>query len=235
MKVAVIIPVLNEEQSIKSVLDQIPQDLVSHVIVVDNGSKDRTVEIAKDHGAHVVSESRRGYGFACLRGIQELRDPDAVVFLDGDFSDYPEEMRLLVDPIQKGEADLVIGSRSLGKHEKDALPAHAAFGNRLASSLIWWLFRFRYTDLGPFRAIRYEALQKLGMVDQTFGWTVEMQIKAVRKNLRIREVPVSYRKRIGESKISGTLSGSIKAGSKIIWTILKYRFVSPASRGQSWS
>jgi glycosyltransferase involved in cell wall biosynthesis len=224
MKVSVIIPVLNEEESIGSVLDHIPGDLASQVIVVDNGSVDRTVEIARNGGAQVVFESRRGYGYACLRGIQELEAPEVVVFLDGDFSDYPEEMRLLIEPIKSGEADLVIGSRSLGKREKYSLPPHAAFGNRLASELIWWFFGFRYTDLGPFRAIRYESLKMLSMNDQTFGWTVEMQIKAVRRKLRIREVPVSYRKRIGESKISGTIAGSIKAGSKIIWTILKYRF-----------
>ena len=224
MKVAVIIPVLNEERSIGAVLDHIPGEIASQIIVIDNGSTDRTVQIAKDHGAHVVSESRRGYGFACLRGMQELQNPDIVVFLDGDFSDFPEEMRLLIEPIQKEEADLVIGSRSLGRHDKNALPAHAAFGNRLASILIWSLFRFRYTDLGPFRAIRYDALKRLCMVDQTYGWTVEMQIKAIRNGLRIGEVPVSYRKRIGESKISGTIWGSIKAGSKIIWTIFKYRF-----------
>lgn len=224
MKVAVIIPVLNEERSIGAVLDHIPRDDHSRIIVVDNGSTDDTARVAKEHGAHVVSEPRRGYGFACLRGIQELQDPDVVVFLDGDFSDYPEEMELLIEPIARGEADLVIGSRSLGNHQKDALPPHAAFGNRLASALIWLLFRFRYTDLGPFRAIRYDALKKLGMLDQTFGWTVEMQIKAIRHGLRIREVPVSYRKRIGQSKISGTVVGSIKAGSKIIWTIFKHRF-----------
>ena len=227
MKVAVIIPVLNEERSIGAVLDHIPREIVSQIIVVDNGSTDQTIQIARDHGADVVTESRRGYGFACLRGMQELQDPDVVVFLDGDFSDFPEEMRLLVEPIRNGEADLVIGSRSLGNHDKKALPAHAAFGNRLAGFLIWSLFRFRYTDLGPFRAIRYDALKKLGMVDQTYGWTVEMQIKAIQKGLMITEVPVSYRKRIGESKISGTLRGSIKAGSKIIWTIFKYRFTVP--------
>jgi len=226
MKVTVIIPVLNEEQSIGAVLDEIPNELNADVIVVDNGSTDQTANIARDRGARVFSEPRRGYGFACLRGMREITDADIVVFLDGDHSDYPAEMRSLVDPIIAGKADLVIGSRAIGKRDKNALPPHAAFGNKIAGFLIHTLFGFRYTDLGPFRAIRYVALQRIGMVDQTWGWTVEMQIKAIQNNLRIVEIPVSYRKRIGESKISGTLSGSIKAGSKIIWTILKYRFAS---------
>ncbi len=224
MKVSVIIPVLNEEGSIGHVLAAIPKDLAQEIIVVDNGSSDGTAELASSLGARVVSEPRQGYGQACLRGIEETRDPDLIVFLDGDFSDFPEEMPLLVAPIASNKADLVIGSRSLGARERNALPAHARFGNRLAGMLIWHLFRFRYTDLGPFRAIRYASLMELGMLDRTFGWTVEMQIKAVRQGLRILEVPVSYRKRIGTSKISGTVMGSLKAGTKIIWTILKYKF-----------
>lgn len=222
MKVSVIIPALNEEGSIGSVLDTIPRDLVSDIIVVDNGSTDGTAAVAAFKGARVVSEPRRGYGFACLKGIAELQDPDIVVFLDADFSDYPEEMRLLVEPISADQADLVIGSRILGTREKNALAPHAAFGNRLSSLLISILFGHRYTDLGPFRAIRYLSLQQLQMQDQTWGWTVEMQVKAVRQSLRVCEVPVSYRKRIGKSKISGTILGSIKAGTKILWTILKY-------------
>lgn len=225
MKVSVIIPVLNEEGSIGKVLQDIPRDLVQQVIVVDNGSTDRTSEIALSCGAEVVAEPRRGYGHACLRGIAALRSPDAVVFLDGDYSDYPQEMTQLVAPILSEDADMVIGSRTLGRSEKDAHPAHARFGNWLAGSLIRLFFGFQYTDLGPFRAIRYSSLQQLEMVDRTFGWTVEMQVKAIRKGLRIREVPVSYRKRIGKSKISGTVVGSVKAGTKIIWTILKYGFV----------
>jgi hypothetical protein len=222
MKVSVIIPVLNEEHSIGSVLRDIPRDLAGDIVVVDNGSTDGTAAIAEEAGARVVQENRRGYGHACLKGIAELSQPDVVVFLDGDYSDYPEEMRMLLAPIAAEEADLVIGSRTA--RAANALPAHARFGNRLASALIRLLFGFRYTDLGPFRAIRYPSLLKLQMKDRTFGWTVEMQVQAIRHGLRIREVPVSYRKRIGKSKISGTVWGSIKAGTKIIWTILKHRF-----------
>jgi glycosyltransferase involved in cell wall biosynthesis len=222
MKTAVIIPVLNEEQSIGSVLSHIPGALVQEVIVVDNGSTDRTAQVASSFEAKVVSEPNRGYGNACLRGIAELKDPDVVVFLDGDFSDYPEEISLLLQPIALNKADLVIGSRTLGSREKGALPGHAQFGNKLASILIRLFFRHRFTDLGPFRAIRYHSLLELKMEDRTWGWTVEMQVKAIRERLRIVEVPVSYRKRIGKSKISGTLAGSVKAGTRIIWTILKY-------------
>ncbi len=224
MNVSVIIPALNEEDSIGRVLGDIPSGLTHEVIVVDNGSTDCTPEIAAGLGARVFFEKRRGYGHACLKGMEALDHPDVVVFLDADYSDHPEEMNDLVRPIVADEADLVIGSRVLGKREKNALPAHAQFGNRIASAMIRMFFGFRYSDLGPFRAIRYASLQQLAMVDRTWGWTVEMQIKAIRHQLRIREVPVSYRKRIGQSKISGTLLGSLKAGSKIIWTILKYRF-----------
>lgn len=224
MKISVIIPALNEEESIVRVLRDIPRDLAGEVIVADNGSTDRTAELASANGARVVYEMRRGYGHACLKGIESLTDPDIVVFLDADYSDHPQEMMQLCEPIQRNQADIVIGSRVLGRHEKDALPAHAQFGNSIASALIRVFFGHRYTDLGPFRAIRYSSLKELRMVDRTWGWTVEMQIKAIRHHLRIHEIPVSYRKRIGQSKISGTIIGSLKAGSKIIWTILKYRF-----------
>ncbi len=227
MNVSVIIPALNEEQSIAAVIREIPRDRIHEIIVVDNGSTDRTAEIAADHGCKVVHELRRGYGFACLKGIASLDQPDIVVFLDGDYSDFPSEMTFLTDPIELDQADLVIGSRSLGKSIKNAHPAHARFGNWLATTIIRMLFGYRYSDLGPFRAIRHSSLQLLEMQDQTWGWTVEMQIKAIRKGLRILEVPVSYRKRIGKSKISGTLAGSIKAGAKIISTILKYGFRKP--------
>jgi len=224
MRVSVIIPVLNEEESIGAVLRDIPRDVAEEIIVVDNGCTDRTPEMAAAAGARVVREDRSGYGRACLRGIAELQEPDIVVFLDGDFSDFPQEMHMLVEPIARNEADLVIGSRSLGEHEKNALPPHSQVGNWLAGILIRLLFGFRYTDLGPFRAIRYSSLMQIGMQDRTFGWTVEMQIKAIQQGLRIREVPVSYRRRIGKSKISGTIMGSLKAATKIIWTILKYKF-----------
>jgi glycosyltransferase involved in cell wall biosynthesis len=224
MKVSVIIPVLNEEQSIAAVIAEIPRERIQEIIVVDNGSTDRTPEIAAKLGCKVVLEPRRGYGFACVKGIDSLNDPDIVVFLDGDYSDFPAEMPMLIDPIEQNRADLVIGSRSLGNMEQNAHPAHAQFGNWFATSLIRIFFGYGYSDLGPFRAIRYSSLQSLQMQDQTWGWTVEMQVKAIRKKLRIMEVPVSYRKRIGKSKISGTLIGSIKAGSKILSSIIKYGF-----------
>lgn len=224
-KISVIIPAYNEEDSIGMVINDIPKDLVNHIIVVDNGSTDNTVITAKNSGALVVNEARRGYGSACLKGIANLpADTDIVVFLDGDYSDYPEEIKELVRPITEGEPDLTIGSRIIGQREKGALPFHAAFGNKLASFLILLFWGFRFTDLGPFRAIRYKSLIQIGMKDTNFGWTVEMQIKAVESKLNIVEIPVRYKKRIGKSKITGTVRGSITAGIKIIYTIVKYRF-----------
>lgn len=222
MRVSVIIPALNEEQSIGHVLDDIPREYSQDVIVVDNGSSDQTAAVAASHGARVVREPQRGYGRACLRGLAEIQQPDVVVFLDADYSDFPNEMPLLVEPIVQDSADLVLGSRLMGRNDEGAVPPHAAFGNKLAGGLMRLLFKHRYTDLGPFRAIRHSALQSLQMRDPTYGWTVEMQIKAIKQRLRILEVPVSYRKRIGKSKVSGTIAGSLKAGFKIIWTIFKY-------------
>ncbi len=217
-KIAVIIPALNEELSIGKVVSAIPT-WVDDIIVVDNGSQDATAKVAAQSGAKVVLEPRRGYGSACLRGIAELQGADVVVFLDGDFSDYPEEMHMLVDPLLADDADLVIGSRVLGKREQGALTLQARTGNRLACLLVQWFWGVKYTDLGPFRAISYDAVVILGMCDPNFGWTVEMQIKAVRAGLRIKEVPVSYRSRIGRSKVSGTVKGVVLAGTKILSTI----------------
>ncbi len=223
MKVIAIIPAFNEESSIGLVLRAIPKNLVEKVIVADNGSQDRTAEIAKQAGAEVVSEPRKGYGRACLAGIEFAKrwNPEAIVFLDADFSDHPEEIPLLLQKLTEG-FDLVIGSRTLGNAEPGALLPQARWGNRLAVYLIKRLFDHRYSDLGPFRAIKWDALIALNMQDHTFGWTVEMQVKAVRAGLRITEVPVSYRKRVGVSKVTGTISGTIKAGYKILFTIFKY-------------
>ncbi len=224
MKIEVVIPAKNEEQSISQVLLSIPKDSVNRIIVVDNNSQDSTAEIASQLGATVVSEPREGYGSACLRGIEEAAAADVIVFLDADFSDDPSELPQLIEPIVKNDADLVIGSRTLGKREHGALPYHALFGNLLACFFIRILFGYRFTDLGPFRAIRQKTLQKLNMQDTNYGWTVEMQVKAANMQVKYCEVPMSYRKRIGKSKISGTIQGSIKAGCKILWTIFYWWF-----------
>jgi glycosyltransferase involved in cell wall biosynthesis len=221
-KISVIIPAYNEEESLPHVLNDLPQDRLHQIIVVDNHSTDRTPEVARENGATVVHEKRRGYGQACLSGMAALDHPDIVVFLDGDYSDFPEEIDLLLEPILKGEADFIVGSRMILKESRQALLPQARYGNQLAVFLIRLFFGYRFTDLGPFRAIRYESLQAIGMRDKNFGWTVEMQIKAVQKGLRIREIPVRYRMRIGVSKITGTVSGTLKAGTKIIYTIFKY-------------
>ncbi len=223
--ISIIIPALNEEESIGLVLNDIPKDIVKEIIVVDNGSYDNTVVAAKDLGAKVILEPSKGYGSACLRGISVLKkDTDIVVFLDADYSDYPQDIHTIVKPILTNKAEMVIGSRMLGMREKGSLLPQAVFGNKLAVFLIRLFWGFRYTDLGPFRAIRYKALLALNMVDKNFGWTVEMQIKALKKGLRIMEVPVRYRRRIGKSKITGTFSGTVRAGVKIIYTIFKYGF-----------
>lgn len=219
---ALIIPALNEEPAIGRTLDCVPRDLYRQIIVADNGSRDRTAEIARSRGATVVHEPERGYGAACLRAIGALAEEiDVVVFMDADASDDPAEAVLLLEPIYTGRADLVIGSRTLGHAEPGALLPHQIFGNRLATALIRVYFGHRYTDLGPFRAIRAESLRKLGMRDRNYGWTIEMQIKALRHRLRVLEVPVSYRRRVGVSKISGNWRASLAAGVKITWTVFR--------------
>jgi glycosyltransferase involved in cell wall biosynthesis len=214
-RISVIIPAINEEESIGKVVEEVP-NWVDEIIVVDNGSVDRTPKVAQSAGAKVLSEKQKGYGTACLTGIANLDNPEIVVFLDGDYSDYPEEMHLVVDPIINSEADMVIGSRVLGNSEKGALTPQARFGNWLSCKLIYLFWKVRYTDLGPFRAIRFSTLKKLNMHDPNFGWTVEMQIKAAQKKVKSIEVPVSYRRRIGKSKVSGTVRGVILAGTKIL-------------------
>ncbi|OLC55042.1 MAG: UDP-glucose--dolichyl-phosphate glucosyltransferase [Acidobacteria bacterium 13_1_40CM_4_69_4] len=223
MRVAVLIPARNEEASLPLVLDAIPADRVEEIVVVDNASSDRTAETARSRGATVLFEPRPGYGAACLRGIDYLRTvrPDVVVFLDADFSDHPEEMRLLLQAIERDGADLVIGSRTLGLAEPGALLPQARFGNWLATRLMRLLYGGRFSDLGPFRAIRFGALIDLAMEDRGFGWTAEMQVKALKHRLRTAEVPVSYRRRVGVSKITGTLSGTLRAGAGILWTIVR--------------
>lgn len=223
----VIIPAVNEERSIGKVLQDIPRPFVRHVLVCDNGSTDRTAEVACEAGAIVLHEPRKGYGSACLKGISYLRalppeeQPDIVVFLDGDYSDYPEEMPSVVAPILESNMDLVIGSRALGTKEKGAMQPQQIFGNWLATTLIRWIYGYHFTDLGPFRAIRFDKLLALGMEDPDFGWTVEMQVRAAKAGLQCTEVPVNYRQRIGISKVSGTIRGTVLAGHKILWTIFK--------------
>jgi len=225
--ILIIIPALNEEMSIGKVIADIPRDLASEVVVTDNGSTDRTADVAAGAGATVLTEERRGYGYACMKGIEYAGSkpkgerPDIIVFLDGDYSDYPEEMPLLVKPIIEDGFDIIIGSRTKGDRERGALLPQALFGNALATALIKWLYGVSFTDLGPFRAVRFDKLLELGMSDMTYGWTVEMQIKAAKKGLRCGEAPVSYRKRIGVSKVTGTLGGTVRAGYKILWTIFK--------------
>jgi glycosyltransferase involved in cell wall biosynthesis len=221
----VIIPAYNEEKSIAKVIGDLPKSILRHIVVCDNGSTDATAKVAHNCGATVVAAPSKGYGNACLHGIaflQTLQEaPEIVVFLDGDYSDHPEELESLVAPILEQGMDMVIGSRALGKLEKGAMQPQQIFGNWLATTLIKLLYGVNFTDLGPFRAIRWNRLMEIDMKDRDFGWTVEMQVKAAKFGLKSIEVPVTYRKRIGVSKVSGTVKGTILAGHKILWTIFK--------------
>ena len=225
--IIVIIPAYNEENSIGKVIGDIPKGLVEKVIVVNNNSDDATDINAEKAGAIVIHETRPGYGSACLKGMKFVAGmsikPDIIVFIDADYSDHPEEMPLLIDPIINSNKDMVIGSRALGIKEKGSMTIQQVFGNWLATRLMRKMYKVNYTDLGPFRAIKYDKLLEINMQDITYGWTVEMQIKAAKLKMNVCEVPVNYRKRIGFSKISGTLKGTVMAGYKIISTLFKYR------------
>lgn len=224
----VIMPAYNEEEAIGHVLAGIPKSLVREVIVCNNNSTDSTADVAAKHGATVLLEPQMGYGNACLKGIDYLKQksaseqPDIVVFIDGDYSDYPDEMPMLVEPILEKNMDMVIGSRALGNLEAGAMTLPQRFGNWLATSLIRLFYNYEFTDLGPFRAIRYSSLIDMKMEDKTFGWTVEMQVKAAKMKLNTTEIATSYRRRAGgKSKVSGTIRGTFLAGHKILWTIFK--------------
>jgi len=225
-QVYVIIPAFNEENGVGQVLSEIPKDLVTEVVVVNNASTDDTERVAKEGGATVLREPVSGYGRACLKGIAYAREvnptPDVVVFLDADHSDYPEEMIELIQPILQNKADIVIGSRVLGQKEVGAMTPQQIFGNWLATRLLKLFYGVKFTDLGPFRAVRFSSLLEMDMQDKTYGWTVEMQLKAAKMKMKCLEVPVRYRRRIGFSKISGTLKGTMLAGYKILYTIFKY-------------
>lgn len=224
-KIKVIIPAFNEEKAIAKVIGDIPK-FVDEIIVVSNNSTDKTIEVAEKAGATVLSESKKGYGYACLRGMEYITlqktEPDIIVFLDGDYSDFPEELIKLVRPIQTGDIDFVIGARVKHLREKQAMTPQQIFGNWLATFLMRVLFGARFTDLGPFRAIKYQQLLRLNMEDKTYGWTVEMQLKVLKQKMTYIEIPVHYRTRIGFSKVSGTIKGSVMAGIKIIGWIIKY-------------
>ena len=225
--IKVIIPALNEENAISKVIKEIPE-FVDEIIVIDNGSNDNTSVVAKEFGATVLHEIKKGYGYACLKGLNYIRNlkdrTDVIVFLDGDYSDYPNQMSKLISPIIYDNFDFVLGSRKQILSEKGAMNSHQIFGNWLATTLMSLLFKSKFTDLGPFRAIKYDVLQKLNMCDKTYGWTVEMQLKILKHKYKYLEVPVKYRNRIGVSKVSGTLKGSIFAGIKILSWIFKYSF-----------
>ncbi len=225
-RIEVIIPCLNEEQAIGKVIAKIP-DWVDRIIVADNGSDDQTRIFARQAGAMVVTEPQKGYGATCLRALQEPHKNAIIVFIDGDYSDYPEDMADLVDPILSGKAKMVIGSRVLGKAEAGALTLPQKFGNWLACHLMTFFWQSNFTDLGPYRAIEMAALQQMGMKDKDYGWTVEMQIKALVFKISALEVPVRYKKRIGISKVSGTIKGTLLAGTKILGLIGTYALFPP--------
>jgi glycosyltransferase involved in cell wall biosynthesis len=225
-KIVVIIPAFNEENSVGKVVSDIPKSIVSEIIVVNNNSNDLTKVNALASGAIVIDEPIQGYGNACLKGMAFVSGmetkPDIIVFIDADYSDYPEEIEKLIHPILTENFDMVIGSRALGNREKGSMTPQQIVGNWLATSLLKLFYKVSYTDLGPFRAIKYQKLLDLNMIDKTYGWTVEMQLKAAKQKLKIIEVPVTYRVRIGYSKVSGTVKGTVMAGYKIITTIFKY-------------
>jgi glycosyltransferase involved in cell wall biosynthesis len=225
--VSVIIPTHNEAQSIERVLADLPSDITSEVIVVDSNSTDRTPEIASSMGARVIAESRRGYGRACLTGIAAADSPDIIVFLDGDYSDRPAELPILLTPILEGRADITLGSRLSGRRTARALPWHQAFGNHLAAFLIRILYGLKLSDLGPFRAGRADVLRALALEEMTYGWAVEMILKGALAGYRVIEVPVSYYPRIGKSKISGTVKGTLGAAWFILSLIVRYYFLRP--------
>jgi glycosyltransferase involved in cell wall biosynthesis len=226
-RIVVVIPAYNEEKSIVKVLQDMPMDWVDEVVVVDNNSTDETYEVAKQNGATVLKESFQGYGSACLKGIAYYQaqnpQPGILVFMDADYSDHPEELPSLIQPIFDKDIDMVIGSRALGNREKGSMTIPQIIGNKIASILLRLIYKVHFTDLGPFRAVKFDALMEIQMCDKTYGWTVEMQLKAAKLKMKTCEVPVTYRRRIGVSKVSGTMKGAIMAGYKIIATIFKYR------------
>jgi glycosyltransferase involved in cell wall biosynthesis len=226
-KIKVIIPAYNEEKAIANVIKEIP-NIVSEIIVISNNSTDNTIKVATEAGATVLSENKKGYGYACLKGMEYISNqeikPDIIVFLDGDYSDYPEDLSQLIAPIVKDNIDFVVGSRVARLREKHSMTPQQVFGNWLATTLMKTFFNATFTDLGPFRAIKYEKLVALQMEDKTYGWTVEMQLKVLKQKMSYVEIPVRYKNRIGVSKVSGTIKGSIMAGVKIIGWIFKYTF-----------
>ncbi|MDD4991149.1 MAG: glycosyltransferase family 2 protein [Paludibacter sp.] len=225
-KIGIIIPAYNEEEAVGKVIQEIPKHLVSEIVVVNNNSTDHTAKVASENGATVLTENRQGYGWACLKGIEYFAmqkiQPDIIVFMDADHSDFPAELPLIIQPILELNADLVIGTRNTGKSEKGSMTPQQIFGNWLATKMIRLFYDEHFTDLGPFRAIKFNQLLAMDMQDKTYGWTVEMQVKAAKMKMHCVEVPINYRQRIGVSKVSGTIKGTIGAGYKILITIFKY-------------